>query len=325
MQQREQIANARKRAAHDLRIADNTYETVEASFQLRNLMRDPAVGKLVVPIVPDEARTFGMDPLFKQAGIYAPFGQRYEPVDSELLLSYRESQNGQVLEEGISEAGSMASFQASGTAYATHAVGTIPFYVFYSMFGFQRVGDQIWQSGDARVRGFLIGATAGRTTLAGEGLQHQDGHSQLLMSTIPNCVSYDPAYAYELATIVQDGLRRMYVDQESIYYYLTVMNENYAQPAMPPGVEGLIYRHQKEPVRLALSSDTMLVAEVHHAYYVTASMDKPANLARVILHEMDHLDGILILDRVRSLSLDVFPRVRRSKKRGGKKGTSATG
>ena len=202
---------------------------------LRNLMRDPAVGKLVVPIVPDEARTFGMDPLFKQAGIYAPFGQRYEPVDSELLLSYRESQNGQVLEEGISEAGSMASFQASGTAYATHAVGTIPFYVFYSMFGFQRVGDQIWQSGDARVRGFLIGATAGRTTLAGEGLQHDDGHSQLIAHAMPHVVAYDPAFAYEMAALVRKGIQRMHERGEDIVYYLTIYNENQVQPRLPDG------------------------------------------------------------------------------------------
>jgi pyruvate dehydrogenase E1 component len=202
---------------------------------LRNLMRDPAVGKLIVPIVPDEARTFGMDPLFKQAGIYAPFGQRYEPVDSELLLSYRESQSGQVLEEGITEAGSMASFQASGTAYATHAVGTIPFYVFYSMFGFQRVGDQIWQSGDARVRGFLIGATAGRTTLAGEGLQHDDGHSQLIAHAMPHVAAYDPSFAYEMAALVRKGIERMHERGEDIVYYLTIYNENQVQPQLPVG------------------------------------------------------------------------------------------
>jgi pyruvate dehydrogenase E1 component len=202
---------------------------------LRNLMRDPALGKLIVPIVPDEARTFGMDPLFKQAGIYAPFGQRYEPVDSELLLSYRESQSGQVLEEGITEAGSMASFQASGTAYATHAVGTIPFYVFYSMFGFQRVGDQIWQSGDARVRGFLIGATAGRTTLAGEGLQHDDGHSQLIAHAMPHVAAYDPSFAYEMAALVRKGIERMHERGEDIVYYLTIYNENQVQPQLPIG------------------------------------------------------------------------------------------
>jgi pyruvate dehydrogenase E1 component len=202
---------------------------------LRNLMRDPALGKYIVPIVPDEARTFGMDPLFKQSGIYAPFGQRYEPVDSELLLSYRESQSGQLLEEGITEAGSMASFQAAATAYATHGVPTIPFYVFYSMFGFQRVGDQIWQVGDARGRGFLIGATAGRTTLAGEGLQHDDGHSQLIAHLHPHIVAYDPSFAYEMASIIRRGTERMYERGEDIVYYLTIYNENQAQPARPTG------------------------------------------------------------------------------------------
>jgi len=202
---------------------------------LRNLMRDPALGKLIVPIVPDEARTFGMDPLFKQSGIYAPFGQRYEPVDSELLLSYRESQDGQVLEEGITEAGSMASFQAAATAYATHGVATIPFYVFYSMFGFQRVGDQIWQSGDARGRGFLIGATAGRTTLAGEGLQHDDGHSQLIAHAMPHVSAYDPAFAYEMAALVRRGIERMHEKHEDVVYYLTIYNENQVQPQRPTG------------------------------------------------------------------------------------------
>ena len=202
---------------------------------LRNLLRDPNVGQQIVPIVPDEARTFGMDPLFKQSGIYAPFGQRYEPVDSELLLSYRESRDGQVLEEGITEAGSMASFQAAATAYATHGVPTIPFYVFYSMFGFQRVGDQIWQSGDARGRGFLIGATAGRTTLAGEGLQHDDGHSQLFAHAMPHVSAYDPAFAYEMAALVRRGIERMHEKHEDVVYYLTIYNENQVQPRLPDG------------------------------------------------------------------------------------------
>jgi pyruvate dehydrogenase E1 component len=202
---------------------------------LRNLLRDPNIGQQIVPIVPDEARTFGMDPLFKQSGIYAPFGQRYEPVDSELLLSYRESQSGQLLEEGITEAGSMASFQAAATAYATHGVPTIPFYVFYSMFGFQRVGDQIWQVGDARGRGFLIGATAGRTTLAGEGLQHDDGHSQLIAHLHPHVAAYDPSFAYEMAALIRRGMDRMHGGREDILYYLTIYNENQAQPARPEG------------------------------------------------------------------------------------------
>jgi pyruvate dehydrogenase E1 component len=204
---------------------------------LRNLIRDSEVGPRVVPIIPDEARTFGMDPLFKEVGIYSALGQRYEPVDSDLVLSYREAQNGQVLEEGITEAGSMASFQAAGTAYATHALTMVPFYIFYSMFGFQRTGDQIWAFGDARGRGFLMGATAGRTTLTGEGLQHDDGHSHILASTVPNVLAYDPAYAFELAAIVRHGIERMYVRGDDVFFYVTLYNENYPQPKIPEGID----------------------------------------------------------------------------------------
>ncbi len=208
---------------------------------LRNLIRDPKLGRRIVPIIPDEARTFGMDPLFKEVGIYAAHGQRYEPVDSDLVLSYRESRDGQVLEEGINEAGSMASLQAAGTAYATHGEPMIPFYIFYSMFGFQRTGDQAWAFGDQRGRGFMIGATAGRTTLAGEGLQHDDGHSQVLASTVPVVRGYDPGFAYELAAIIRDGIERMFGDGEDVFYYVTVYNENYPQPAKPEGVdEGIV-------------------------------------------------------------------------------------
>src|ERR671913_570592 len=199
--------------------------TMVFSRILRNLIRDKELGPRIVPIIPDEARTFGMDPLFKEVGIYSALGQRYEPVDSDLVLSYREATDGQVLEEGITEAGSMASFQASGTSYATHGLATIPFYIFYSMFGFQRTGDQMWAFGDARGRGFLMGATAGRTTLAGEGLQHDDGHSHILASTVPNIRSYDPAYAYELATVVREGIERMYGKGEDVFYYVTLYNE----------------------------------------------------------------------------------------------------
>jgi pyruvate dehydrogenase E1 component len=206
------------------------------------LLKDKSIGKYIVPIVPDEARTFGMEGLFRQIGIYSSVGQLYTPQDAETLMSYREDKKGQMLEEGINEAGSLCSWIAAGTAYANHGVNMVPFYVFYSMFGFQRVGDFIWAAGDSQARGFLMGATAGRTTLAGEGLQHQDGHSQLVSTTVPNCVSYDPAYAYELAVIVHDGLRRMYVEQEKVFYYITCMNENYAQPAMPPGVEAGILK-----------------------------------------------------------------------------------
>jgi len=208
---------------------------------LTRLLDDKAIGKFIVPIVPDEARTFGMDALFRKYGIYAHSGQRYEPVDSHLFLYYRESTDGQILEEGITEAGSMASFTAAGTANVTHAVNTIPFYLFYSMFGFQRIGDMAWACGDSRGRGFLVGCTAGRTTLAGEGLQHQDGHSHLLASTVPNLVAYDPAFAFEIAAIVRDGIRRMYIEREPVFYYITVQNEPYEQPAKPDGVdEGIL-------------------------------------------------------------------------------------
>ena len=204
---------------------------------LTQLLKDKNIGKNIVPIVPDEARTFGMEGLFRQIGIYSSAGQLYTPVDSEQLMSYREDKKGQMLEEGINEAGSTCSWIAAGTAYANHGVQMVPFYIYYSMFGFQRVGDFYWAAGDLRTRGFLLGATAGRTTLAGEGLQHQDGHSLLHAATVPNCVAYDPTYAYELAVIIHDGLRRMYANDESVFFYIAVMNENYLQPAIPKGVE----------------------------------------------------------------------------------------
>jgi pyruvate dehydrogenase E1 component len=208
---------------------------------LSKLLRDEQIGKLVVPIVPDEARTFGMEALFRQVGIYAHSGQLYEPVDRDTLLYYKEESDGQILEEGINEAGSMSSFIAAGTAYATHGLNMIPFFIFYSMFGFQRVGDLIWAGADMRMKGFVVGGTAGRTTLNGEGLQHEDGQSHVLALPVPNCQSYDPAFAYELAVIVEDGIKRMYRDQEDIFYYLTVMNEQYEHPAMPEGVqEGIL-------------------------------------------------------------------------------------
>ena len=202
---------------------------------LRSLARDKKFGRRVVPIIPDEGRTFGMDALFKELQIYASQGQLYEPVDHALILSYKESQSGQILEQGITEAGSTASWIAAGTSYATRGVPMVPFYTFYSMFGFQRVGDLLWGASDARARGFLLGATSGRTTLLGEGLQHQDGHSHVLASVIPACEAYDPAFAYEIAAIIKHGLRRMYVDNEDVYYYLTLYNEAYAQPPKPEG------------------------------------------------------------------------------------------
>jgi pyruvate dehydrogenase E1 component len=225
---------------------------------VRNLLRDPAYGKRVVPIIPDEARTFGMEVLFREVGIYQPFGQKYDPVDSKLVLSYTEKPDGQLLEEGITEAGSIASFSAAGTAYATHGSTMIPFYIFYSMFGFQRTMDQIWAFGDARGRGFLLGATAGRTTLNGEGLQHEDGHSQLLASAVPNCIAYDPAFAYELAAVVKDGLRRMYELGEDVFYYITLYNQDYSMPAKPEGAdEGLLkglYRYRRSESKAKLKA-----------------------------------------------------------------------
>ncbi|MES9899132.1 MAG: pyruvate dehydrogenase (acetyl-transferring), homodimeric type [Sedimenticola sp.] len=204
---------------------------------LTTLIRDKELGKFVVPIIPDEARTFGMEGMFRQLGIYSSVGQLYTPVDSDQVMYYREDKKGQILQEGINEAGAMSSWIAAATSYSNHGISMIPFYVYYSMFGFQRIGDLAWAAGDMQARGFLIGGTAGRTTLAGEGLQHQDGHSHLQAATIPNCVSYDPAFAYEMAVVVQDGIRRMYQEQENVFYYITVMNENYLQPAMPKGVE----------------------------------------------------------------------------------------
>ena len=204
---------------------------------LTTLLRDKQVGKNVVPIVPDESRTFGMEGLFRSVGIYNPLGQNYTPEDADQMMFYRESTDGQVLQEGINEAGAMADWIAAATSYANHGVPMIPFYIYYSMFGFQRIGDLAWAAGDSRARGFMLGGTAGRTTLNGEGLQHEDGHSHILAGTIPNCVTYDPTFQYEVAVIVQHGLKRMFADQEDVFFYLTLMNENYAHPDMPMGVE----------------------------------------------------------------------------------------
>jgi pyruvate dehydrogenase E1 component len=247
---------------------------------LSKLLRDETLGPLVVPIVPDEARTFGMEALFRQVGIYSHAGQVYEPVDMDTLLYYKEASDGQILEEGITEAGSMSSFIAAGTAYATHGVNTIPFFIYYSMFGFQRIGDLIWAAADSRTRGFMLGGTSGRTTLAGEGLQHQDGNSQLFAMAYPNCVAYDPAFAYEIAVIIQDGIRRMYVDQESIFYYLTVMNEQYAMPVMPEGSrDGILkgmYRFRRSsmpnaPLRAQLFGSGAILPEVIKAQEILES------------------------------------------------------
>jgi len=204
---------------------------------LNILVKDKNIGKRIVPIVADESRTFGMEGMFRQLGIWSSTGQLYTPEDADKLMYYKEDKNGQILQEGINEAGAMSSWIAAATAYSSHGVQMIPFYIFYSMFGFQRIGDLAWAAGDMRCRGFLMGGTAGRTTLNGEGLQHEDGHSHLVASTIPNCVSYDPTFAYELVVIIQDGLRRMYQEQEDVYYYITVMNENYLHPEIPKGAE----------------------------------------------------------------------------------------
>ncbi len=217
---------------------DREMSTTMAFVRLLTLItRDKKMGKYVVPIVPDEARTFGMEGMFRQLGIYSSVGQLYTPQDKDQVMFYKEDKSGQILEEGINEAGAMSSWIAAATSYSTHAVNMVPFYIYYSMFGFQRIGDLAWMAGDMQARGFLLGGTAGRTTLAGEGLQHQDGHSFMVSDTIPNCVSYDPTFAYELAVIIQDGLRRMYKEQENVFYYIAIMNENYQQPAMPKGVE----------------------------------------------------------------------------------------
>jgi pyruvate dehydrogenase E1 component len=237
---------------------------------LAALLRDKKIGHRVVPIVPDESRTFGMEGMFRQVGIYSPVGQLYQPQDSEQLMFYKEDKHGQILEEGITEAGSISSFIAAGTSYSAHGVPMIPFYIYYSMFGYQRVGDLVWAAADSRTRGFLLGGTAGRTTLNGEGLQHEDGHSHVLFSVVPNVRAYDPAFGYEVAVIIQDGLRRMVAEQEDVFYYLTLMNENYRHPAMPEGAEegilrgmyllreGSVGRKKKVPRVQLLGSGTIL-------------------------------------------------------------------
>jgi len=256
---------------------------------LSNLIRDKEIKDRIVPIVPDEARTFGMEGLFRQLGIYASEGQKYQPEDSDQLMYYREDIKGQVLEEGINEAGAMSSWVAAATSYSTNELPMIPFYIYYSMFGFQRIGDLAWAAGDMQARGFLVGGTAGRTTLAGEGLQHQDGHTHIQASTIPNCVSYDPTYSYELAVIIQDGLHRMYVAEENVFYYLSVMNENYVHPEMPEGAEeGILkglYQFKKSdkddgktPIVQLMGSGTILNEVVSAAEILEAEFGVAANI-----------------------------------------------
>ena len=268
---------------------------------LAKLLKDKEIGHLIVPIVPDEARTFGMESLFRQVGIYAHTGQLYEPVDKDIFLYYKEAKNGQILEEGITEAGSMSSFIAAGTAYAVHGVNTIPFFTLYSMFGMQRVGDLVWLAGDIRTKGFFLGATAGRTTLAGEGLQHQDGNSHLLAYPVPNLVAYDPAFAYELAVIIRDGIYRMYEKQENVFYYITIMNENYAQPNMPEGAkEGILkgmYKFRTSELKNAkaqaqlLGSGTILNEVIKAADILEKDYKVTSNIWSVTSYKNLHLDA----------------------------------
>jgi pyruvate dehydrogenase E1 component len=267
---------------------------------LSKLLRDKEVGELVVPIVPDEARTFGMESLFRQVGIYAHQGQLYEPVDIDTLLYYKEAKEGQILEEGITEAGSMSSFIAAGTAYATHAINTIPFFIYYSMFGMQRIGDLVWAAADSRTRGFLVGGTAGRTTLAGEGLQHQDGHSHLFSLAVPNLISYDPAFAFEIAVIIEDGIRQMYKEGRSVFYYITVMNEQYEMPQMPDGArDGIlkgIYRFRpagtKGAHRAQLLGSGAILLEVLKAQQILAEKyDVAADVWSVTSYQELYRDG----------------------------------
>jgi len=267
---------------------------------LTTLIRDKNVGKYVVPIVPDEARTFGMEGMFRQLGIYSSVGQLYTPVDSDQVMYYREDKKGQILQEGINEAGAMSSWIAAATAYSNHGVTMIPFYIYYSMFGFQRVGDLAWAAGDMQARGFLLGGTAGRTTLAGEGLQHQDGHSHLQAATIPNCRSYDPTFAYELAVILRHGMKMMYEEQQNVFYYVTVMNENYPQPAMPEGVEEDIIRgiyryrqgsRKKKRVRL-MGSGTILREVIAAANLLEEEWNVAADVWSVTSFNELRRDGI---------------------------------
>jgi pyruvate dehydrogenase E1 component len=268
---------------------------------LRKMLRDPEIGKLVVPIVPDEARTFGMESLFRLVGIYSSQGQLYEPVDMNTLLYYKEAKDGQILEEGITEAGSLSSFIAAGTAYATHGINTIPFFIFYSMFGLQRVNDLIWAAADTRARGFMLGGTAGRTTLAGEGLQHQDGNSHVLALPIPTLLAYDPAFAYEIAVIIEDGIDRMYRKGESIFYYITVMNEPYAMPPMPEGSrEGILkgmYKYKpaadgKAKLRAQLFGSGSILREVLKAQDLLQKYNVAADVWSVTSYKTLYTDGI---------------------------------
>jgi pyruvate dehydrogenase E1 component len=290
------------REFHDGSDGREVSTTMAFVAMLRKMMKDPEIGKLVVPIVPDEARTFGMESLFRTVGIYSSVGQKYEPVDVNTLLYYKEAKDGQILEEGITEAGSVASFIAAGSAYATHGINTIPFFIYYSMFGFQRIADFIWAAADMRTRGFLLGGTSGRTTLSGEGLQHQDGNSHVLALPVPNLLAYDPAYAYEISVIIQDGIRRMYKDGENVFYYITVMNEPYAMPAMQPGVEEGILKglykfrastHKKSKLRSQLFGNGAILNEVLRAQEILEQkFGVAADVWSVTSYKCLYTDGI---------------------------------
>ena len=285
---------------------------------LRGLLKDATIGKLVVPIVPDEARTFGMESLFRTVGIYSSVGQKYEPVDVNTLLYYKEAKDGQILEEGITEAGSMASFIAAGSAYATHGINTIPFFIYYSMFGFQRIADFIWAAADMRTRGFLLGGTSGRTTLSGEGLQHQDGNSHVLAMPVPNLLAYDPAFAFEIAVIIDEGIRRMYKEGESIFYYITVMNEPYVMPHMPGDVKDGILKgmykykpasNKKAKLRAHLLGSGAILNEVLQAQEILEkNYGVAADVWSVTSYKCLYTDGIET-ERWNRLHPDETPRV----------------
>jgi pyruvate dehydrogenase E1 component len=306
------------REFHDGSDGREVSTTMAFVAMLRKMLKDPEIGKLIVPIVPDEARTFGMESLFRTVGIYSSVGQKYEPVDVNTLLYYKETKNGQILEEGITEAGSMASFIAAGTAYSTHGIDTIPFFIYYSMFGFQRIADFIWAAADMRSRGFLLGGTSGRTTLSGEGLQHQDGNSHVLALPIPNLLAYDPAYAYEISVIIQDGIRRMYKDGENVFYYITVMNEPYAMPAMPKGVEEGILKgmykfcaatNKKSKLRAQLFGSGAILNEVIRAQEILEkNYGVAADIWSVTSYKCLYTDAIEV-ERWNRLHPDETPRV----------------
>jgi pyruvate dehydrogenase E1 component len=279
------------------------------------LIKDKNIGPRIVPIVPDECRTFGMEGLFRQIGIYSPQGQKYTPEDHGQLLYYREAKDGQILEEGLNEAGAFCSWMAAATAYSNHELTMIPFYIYYSMFGFQRTGDLAWAAGDMRARGFLIGAISGRTTLAGEGLQHQDGHSHILASTIPNCITYDPTYGYELAVIIQHGLQRMVFQQENVFYYITIMNENYAHPSMPSGAEeGIIkgmylLKASQDTAQVQLLGSGAILREVEKAaQLLLQDYEISANVWSVTSFNELGRDGIAI-ERYNRMHPEVEPKI----------------